>query len=105
MVHHYAAGIAGAHALEQAELERLGLLEAIGGDRIDDRDAERLVMSQDRRRVEEHALVTPRVRGGTGPVHDLGVAGTAITWIERVIRVIDLLPRQAAPVQLVEKPS
>ena len=34
-------GIAGAHALEELELERLRLLEAVGGDRVDHRDPER----------------------------------------------------------------
>jgi hypothetical protein len=34
MVHDETPGIARAHALEEAERERLGLLEAIGGDGV-----------------------------------------------------------------------
>jgi hypothetical protein len=105
MVHDQAPGIAGAHTLEEAELERLGLLEAIGGNGVDDRDPEGLVVGEEGLRVEQHPPVPARVGGRARAVHDHGVTGPSISRVERVARVIDLLPGEAAAVELFEEPA
>src|SRR5262245_36332178 len=103
MVHHDGARVADAQSLEEPELQRLGLLEAIRGDGIDHGNAERLHVSEEGLGVEEDPGMPARVRRGARAVDDHRVRRAAVVGIEGVVRVIDLLPGQASPSQLADE--
>jgi hypothetical protein len=105
MVQHDGARIANAQPLEEVRLERLRFLEAVGGDRIDDRDAERLVVVQQRLGVEEHAAVAAPVRGRARAVDDDRVAPPPVTRVVGVVGVVDLLEREAPMLQFGDQPG
>ncbi len=104
MVHDDGAWVADPQALEQIELQRLRLLKPVRRDRIDHRYAERLVVSEERLRVEQNAAMAPHVRGRTGAVDNDTVARHAVMGLKGVVRVVDLLERQSAHFERFHQP-
>src|SRR2546427_119064 len=94
-----------ARPLEEPDLERLGLLEPVRADGIDDGYAEPLPVGQQRLGVEQHGAVATPMRRGARAIHDDRVARDALARVEGVVRVVDLLERQPAVLEPGDEPG
>src|SRR5262249_6931253 len=105
MIHDDGPRIIHAQALEEPDLQRLGLLEPVRVDRIDHRDAERLPVRQERLGIEQDAAVAAPVRRGARAIDDDGVARDPVARVEGMVRVVDLLERKPAMLELGDEPG
>src|SRR4030095_8469473 len=105
MIHDDGPRIIHAQALEEPDLQRLGLLEPVRVDGMDHGNAEGLPVRQERLGVEQNAAVTAPVRGGARAIDDDGVPRDPVARVEGVVRVIDLLERKPAMLELGDEPG